>query len=109
MRQLGTFDTPGWNAQLQLHLPARHGARPRRHYARPCCSSSRRSAQLKAQELTITTEVTNAGLAVENTYKQYQAAQKAREAAETNAEAERTRFDVGMSTNFEVVQAQQNG
>ena len=52
--------------------------------------------------------MTNAGLAVENTYKQYQAAQKAREVAERNAEAEQTRFDVGMSTNYNVVQAQNN-
>jgi outer membrane protein TolC len=44
---------------------------------------------------------------VENTYKQFQAAQKARQAAETNADAAVTRFDVGMATNFEVVTAQQ--
>ena len=36
------------------------------------------------------------------------AAQKAREVAERNAEAEQTRFDVGMSTNYNVVQAQNN-
>jgi len=36
------------------------------------------------------------------------AAQKAREVAERNAEAEQTRFDVGMSTNYNVVQAQTN-
>ncbi len=63
-------------------------------------------AQLKAQELNVSAAVTNAGLAVENTYKQYLAAQKTREAQQRNAEAEQTRFDVGMSTNFNVVQAQ---
>jgi outer membrane protein TolC len=63
---------------------------------------------LKAQELTVTVTVSNAGRNVENTYKQYLAAQKAREAAEKNAEAEQTRFDVGMSTNYQVVLAQNN-
>ena len=43
---------------------------------------------------------------MENTHKQYQAAQKSREAQQRNAEAEQTRFDVGMSTNYNVVQAQ---
>jgi outer membrane protein TolC len=65
-------------------------------------------AQLKAQELNVSQEVINAGLAVENSYKQYLAAQKSREAQEKNAEAQQTRFDVGMSTNYEVVQALQN-
>jgi outer membrane protein TolC len=65
-------------------------------------------ASIKAQELTISNEVINAGLAVENTYKQYQAAVKSREAQERNVEAEQTRFDVGMSTNFNVVQVQNN-
>ena len=62
--------------------------------------------QLKAQELQVAVDVANAGLAVENTYKQFQAAQKTREAPSSNAEAEQTRFDVGMSTNYNVVQAQ---
>jgi outer membrane protein TolC len=65
-------------------------------------------AALKASELTTSADVTNAGLAVENNFKQYQAAQKAREVAERNADAEQTRFDVGMSTNYNVVIAQNN-
>jgi len=64
-------------------------------------------AQLKAQELTISTAVINAGLAVENAYKLYQASVKSREAAEKNADASQVRFDNGMLTNFEVVQNQQ--
>jgi outer membrane protein TolC len=61
---------------------------------------------LKAQELSIVTQVTNAGLAVRDTYLQFQAAQRSREVSERNAEIELTRFNVGASTNYEVSQAQ---
>ena len=64
-------------------------------------------AQFKAQELTTSTAVINAGLNVENSYKLYQAAIKSREAAERNAEAAQIRFDNGLLTNIEVV-SQQN-
>ena len=63
-------------------------------------------AQLKATELTTSTAVVNAGLNVNNSYKQYQSAVKNREAQEKNVEAAQVRFDNGLLTNFEVVQAQ---
>ncbi len=93
-----------FNFTYPLFMQAARGElRPRAAADRPVAWP-----QLQGAELTVTADVTNAGLAVENTYKQYQAAQKAREVAERNAEAEQTRFDVGMSTNYNVVQAQQN-
>ena len=61
---------------------------------------------IKSQELSISTQVINAGLNVENTYKLYQASVKSREAAERNADAAQVRFDNGMLTNFEVVTIQ---
>ena len=63
---------------------------------------------LKSTELAISTQVTQAGLNVQNTYLQFLAARKTREAREKNADAVQTRFDVGMATNFEVVTAQQD-
>jgi outer membrane protein TolC len=61
---------------------------------------------LRSQELTIVTQVTDAGLAVEDTYLQLQAARRSREVAERSAEIELTRFRVGAATNYEVGQAQ---
>lgn len=52
------------------------------------------------------TQVTGAALAVDNTFLQYQASQRSREAAEENAAAEQVRFRVGATTNFELVTAQ---
>ena len=54
------------------------------------------------------TEVTNAALQVENGLKRYEAADAARMLAQTRLEAEQSRFDVGLSTNFFVVQAQRD-
>jgi outer membrane protein len=101
------LDLPTWNLRFNVTYPLFMRA-AKVSYARAQLQIDQATAQLRASELTVTADVTNAGLAVENTYKQYQAALKAREAAERNAEAEQTRFDVGMSTNYNVVQAQQN-
>ena len=102
---IGGFDTPAWNLGFNLTYPL--GMRSAKaNYARSLLAVDQSLARLKASELNVQTEVVNAGLNVENTYKQHEAAQKARQAAERNAEAAQTRFDVGMATNFEVVQLQ---
>ena len=54
------------------------------------------------------TEVTNAALQVESNRERQQAAAAARELAERRLDAEQSRFDVGLSTNFFVVQAQRD-
>jgi len=105
--QVVGLDLPTWNVQFNFTYPLFMRA-ARANFARAQLQIQQSEATLRAQELTVTAAVTNAGLAVENTYKQFQAAQKAREVAERNAEAEQTRFDVGMSTNYNVVQAQDN-
>ncbi len=107
VNQLFAFDVPTWNVQLNFTYPLFMRA-AKANFARARLQVQQAETQIKAQELTVSTEVTNAGYAVENTFKQFQAAQKAREAAERNAEAEQIRFEVGMSTNYNVVQAQTN-
>lgn len=102
---IGQFKTPAWNIGFNFSYPLGMRA-AKANYARAVLSLDQAKAQIKVQELTVSTEVINAGLNVENTYKLYQAAVKAREAAERNAEAAQTRFDVGLLTNFDVVQSQ---
>jgi outer membrane protein TolC len=102
----GAFDQPTWNLQLQANYPLGQTA-ARANLARTRLTFEQSQTSLKATELSITSEVTNAGLQVQNTYKALLAAQKARELAERQADAEQTKFDVGMSTNFTVVQQQQ--
>jgi outer membrane protein TolC len=107
LSQLGNRTNPTWSMNFNFTYPLGMAA-AKANYARAAIQMDQSQAQLKAQELTVSQAVTNAGLAVENSYKQYQAAQKSSEAQERNAAAQQTRFDVGMSTNYEVVQAQQN-
>jgi outer membrane protein TolC len=99
------FTLPTWSTQFTFTYPL-FMRQAKANYARAELQLQQSQAQLKASELSVSSSVTSAGLSVENSYKQYQAAQKNREAQERNAEAEQTRFDVGMSTNYNVVQAQ---
>ena len=65
-------------------------------------------AQIKTIELQIATEVTSAALAVRNYLESMQADAAARELSVRREEAARSKFEVGMATNFEVVQAQRD-
>ena len=65
-------------------------------------------AQLKQVELQIATEVTNAAIQARNNAEAVQASQASRELAQTKLEAEQSKFEVGMSTNYFVVQAQRD-
>lgn len=102
----GAFDQPTWNIQATVNYPLGQTA-ARANLARTRLSFEQSQTSLKATELSVSSEVTNAGLQVQNTYKALMAAQKARELAERQADAEQTKFEVGMSTNFTVVQQQQ--
>ncbi len=97
-------DTPTWNLSLNLSYPVgNNAARASVHRAR--LQIEQADLDLKARELAVVTQVTDAGLAVNDTYLQFQAAQRSREVAERSAEFEITRFNVGAATNYEVMQA----
>jgi outer membrane protein TolC len=106
LRAIAGFDTPAWNLGFNFSYPI--GMRQAKaSYATAVLNLEQAELRLKAQELEAVNQVTDAGLNVESLYKQLLAAQKTREAQEQNATAAQTRLDVGMATNFEVVQAQQ--
>ena len=64
--------------------------------------------QLRQIELQVTSDVSNAAIQVQNTAERVQAAQAARDLARQQLDAENSKFSVGMSTNFVVVQAQRD-
>ena len=107
LRTLTGRDYPTWNFQMNLSYPIGASAADA-NYARARVQLSQSTAQLRALELQAATDVTNAALQVENGLTRYQAALAARELAQTRLEAEQSRFDVGLSTNFFVVQAQRD-
>jgi outer membrane protein TolC len=105
LQSIANFETPAWNLGLQASLPV--GANPQQAALEQARVQLRQQdLSLRSQELAVVTQVTGAGLAVRNTYLQYEAAQRNAEASELNLEAELARFEVGASTNFQVVTAQ---
>jgi outer membrane protein TolC len=106
LRAIAGLDTPTLNLGFQFSYPLGM-AQAKASYARAQIQLDQQRLTGKAQELTIQTDVTRLALNVENTYRQYEAARKAREVAERSLEAELTRFDVGLSNNFQVASQQQ--
>ena len=64
--------------------------------------------QLRQLDLQVTSDISNAAVQVQNAVERVQAAQAARELAQQQLDAENSKFGVGMSTNFQVVQAQRD-
>ena len=96
----------GHSASTSAIRSARARRRPRWRARR--LQSNQVEAQLKQIELQIATDVTNAATSVQNNVERVQAAQAAREFAQQQLEAEQSKFEVGMSTNYFVVQAQRD-
>src|SRR6185436_19458058 len=65
-------------------------------------------AQLRQLDLQIATDVSNAAVNVQNGVERVQAAQAARGLAQQQLDAENSKFNVGMSTNYNIVQAQRD-
>lgn len=101
------FDAPTWNIQLNFSYPIGVSA-AQANLARARLQLEQTQAQLKALALQIATEVTNIALQVRSNAQRVQAATAARELAEKRLEAEQSKFEVGLSTNFLVVQAQRD-
>ena len=106
-RTLTGRDYPTWNFQVNFSYPL-GGSAADAVYARSRVQRNQTAAQLKALELQVATDVTNAALQAESSLKSYEAATVARSLAETRLSAEQSRFEVGLSTNFFVVQAQRD-
>jgi outer membrane protein TolC len=76
--------------------------------ARARVQLSQVEAQIKQIELQVATEITNGAINLRNTSEAVQASQAARELSTRRLEAEQSKFEVGMSTNYQVVQAQRD-
>jgi outer membrane protein TolC len=98
---------PTWNVALNVSYPLGSSAQEAA-VARARVQSNQVEAQLRQIELQIATDVTNAATQVTNNVEVVQAAQAAREFAQRQLEAEQSKFEVGMSTNYFVVQAQRD-
>jgi len=98
---------PTWNVSMQFSYPIGTSA-SEANYQRAKITLQQSQAELKSLELTVATDVSNAALLAESNQKQVEAATAARELAQKRLEAEQSKFSVGLSTNFLVVQAQRD-
>jgi len=101
------FTTPSWTLGLNFSYPLGMVSQ-KALLARAELAIDQTKMQQKALELTITSDVTQAGLNVNNTYLQLVSSRKSREAQEKNAGAAQTRFSAGLATAFEVATALQS-
>jgi len=77
-------------------------------YAQTKIVKQRQTTTLQDAEMQIATAVREAGRQVNTNLKRVEATRKARELAEQRLEAEQKRFTVGLSTTFELFQAQRD-
>lgn len=98
---------PTWNLNVTMSYPI-GGNQSDAQHARARVQRSQAMTRLRALEIQIAAEVANAALTVQSNLKRVEAATAARELAQKRLEAEQSRFEVGLTTNFFVVQAQRD-
>jgi outer membrane protein len=98
---------PRWTAQINLSYPLGTSSQ-QASVARARIQLNQVQAQIKQVELQVATDVTNAVINVRSAVERVQAAQAARELAQKTMEAEQSKFEVGMSTNYNVVLTQRD-
>jgi len=100
-------DYPNWNFSVNMSYPL-FGSQADAQHARARLQRNQSLTRIRALEVQIAAEVVNAALTVQSNLKRVEAATAARELALKRLEAEQSKFDVGMTTNFFVVQAQRD-
>ena len=100
-------DFPIWSVALQMTYPLGQNA-DKAEYERARLQLQQSLVQIRQIELQIATEVTNAALQIDAIQKRIDASTAARDLAEEQLRAEESKFEVGQSTNFFVVQAQRD-
>src|SRR5688500_5979331 len=107
LRTLFNRDYPNWQFALNVNYPI-GGNAAEAQAARTRLLIQQNQAQIRASELTVATEVTNAALQVTNSTEALAAARAARDLSHRRLAAALSRFDVGMSNNYQVVQSQRD-
>lgn len=107
LKNIFGLDVPQFTFTAQFAYPLGRSAQ-QATLARSKLSLEQANANLKALELQIATDVQNAALTVQSSLESVQAAQVARQLSQEKLNATQSKLDVGMATNYEVVQAQRD-
>ena len=107
LHSIANAQYPIWSVQLQMSYPLGRST-DRAAYERARLELQQNRAQIRRIELRIASEVTNAALRIESIRARIDAATVSRELAERQLQAEESKFEVGLSTNFFVLQSQRD-
>jgi len=107
LSSLFATDYPAWTVSVNFSYPLGTST-AEASVARAKIQMNQTEAQLHQIELQVATDVTNAAINVQSGIERVQAAQAARELAQKTMEAEQSKFEVGMSTNYNVILTQRD-
>ncbi len=107
LSQLAKLNLPTWNVQVVVSYPIGTSAQDAA-LARSKVQYQQSLAQLRALELTVATDLTNQAMTVLSAFEQVQAAAASTTLSQKRLEAEQSKFEVGMSYNYNVVLAQRD-
>jgi outer membrane protein TolC len=107
LNQLLARDYPTWTAGVSISYPLGQST-DEANYARARLEDQQAAQRLKSAEAKTIQQVRDAGWKIQMNAQRMQTTRVARELAEQRLDAERKRFEVGMSTNFLVIQAQRD-
>jgi len=107
LNQLFTSQYPTWNVGISVNYPIGQ-ATEEANYARAKLAHRQSEERLKSAEARVVQQVRDAWRKIGMNAKRVDTTRAARELAEQRLDAERKRFDVGMSTSFLVIQAQRD-
>jgi outer membrane protein len=107
LNQLFSSSYPTWSAGVSVSYPIGESAEEA-NYARAKLQHAQSEARLKSAEGRAIQQVRDAAWKIEMNAKRIETTRAARELAEQRLDAERKRFEVGMSTSFLVIQAQRD-
>jgi outer membrane protein len=100
-------DYPTWSVSMNVSYPLGTNI-VAAQVARARVQAAQVDAQTRQIELQIATDVTNAATNVQSAIEAVQSAQVAQDLAQETMEAEQAKFDVGISTNYNVILTQRD-
>ena len=107
LRQLFVGSYPTWNVAVTLSYPLGRSVE-QAALARSSLEREQSVERLRSSELKVVREVRQAAMQLEQNLQRIETTRLGRELSEQRLDAEQKRYEVGMSTNFNVIQAQRD-
>lgn len=105
--QVTGWDFPGWSVGLELGIPVQNRSAKARAAVADLALEEGKLA-MSELELQITTEVRAAVRGIETSRQQLESADVSRRLGEKNLEAERKKYENGLSTSFQILEVQED-